>query len=101
MKACAVAREIGVASAIEMCRSIMIKGMEALVIESYATARHHGFESHVLPTLPDLPANRLGAHRRALSGRSSGCDREREGKAVSLRPPQRGYRLYRHRRDTQ
>ena len=51
MNARAVAPEIGVASAIKMCRSIMIKGMEALVIESYSTARRYGVESRVLPTL--------------------------------------------------
>jgi len=53
MDARAVAAEIGVASAIKMCRSIMIKGMEALVIESYSTARRYGVESHVLPTLKE------------------------------------------------
>src|SRR5207244_10854406 len=31
----------------------VIKGMEALVIESYATARRYGVESHVLPTLQE------------------------------------------------
>ena len=35
----AISDDIGIASAIKMCRSVMIKGMEALVIESYATAR--------------------------------------------------------------
>jgi len=66
MDARAVAREIGVASAIKMCRSIMIKGMEALVIESYATARRYGVESHVLPTLqetfPQIDWDRTGAY---------------------------------------
>jgi 3-hydroxyisobutyrate dehydrogenase-like beta-hydroxyacid dehydrogenase len=61
-----VAAEIGVASAIKMCRSIMIKGMEALVIESYSTARHYGVESHVLPTLeetfPQIDWARTGAY---------------------------------------
>ncbi|RYF40776.1 MAG: NAD(P)-dependent oxidoreductase, partial [Comamonadaceae bacterium] len=38
MDAKAVSEELGVASAIKMCRSVMIKGLEALVIESYATA---------------------------------------------------------------
>ena len=47
----AVSEQLGVASAIKMCRSVMIKGLEALVIESYATARHYGVEDHVLPTL--------------------------------------------------
>jgi 3-hydroxyisobutyrate dehydrogenase-like beta-hydroxyacid dehydrogenase len=47
----AVSDRLGVASAIKMCRSVMIKGMEALVIESYTTARRYGVENHVLPTL--------------------------------------------------
>jgi 3-hydroxyisobutyrate dehydrogenase-like beta-hydroxyacid dehydrogenase len=51
MNARVVAPEIGVASAIKMCRSIMIKGLEALVVESYSTARHYGVEDYVLPTL--------------------------------------------------
>ncbi len=49
----AVSEQLGVASAIKMCRSIMIKGLEALVIESYATAREYGVEDHVLPTLAE------------------------------------------------
>jgi 3-hydroxyisobutyrate dehydrogenase-like beta-hydroxyacid dehydrogenase len=53
MDAKAVASEIGVASAIKMCRSVMIKGLEALVIESYATARAYGVEDYVLPTLAE------------------------------------------------
>ena len=53
MDAKAVSDEIGVASAIKMCRSVMIKGLEALVIESYATARAYGVEDHVLPTLAE------------------------------------------------
>jgi 3-hydroxyisobutyrate dehydrogenase-like beta-hydroxyacid dehydrogenase len=36
-----------------MCRSVMIKGLEALVIESYTTAREYGVEDHVLPTLAE------------------------------------------------
>ena len=51
MDAKAVSDQLGVASAIKMCRSVMIKGLEALVIESYATARAYGVEDHVLPTL--------------------------------------------------
>jgi hypothetical protein len=47
------ATELGVASAIKMSRSVMIKGLEALVIESYATARAYGVEDHVLPTLQE------------------------------------------------
>jgi len=53
MDATAVARDIGVASAIKMCRSIMIKGLEALVIESYSTAHYYGVADKVLPTLAE------------------------------------------------
>ncbi|ABM37473.1 NAD(P)-dependent oxidoreductase [Polaromonas naphthalenivorans] len=53
MDARAVSERLGVASAIKMCRSIMIKGLEALVIESYATARAYGVEDQVLPTLQE------------------------------------------------
>jgi len=61
-----VAPKIGVASAIKMCRSVMIKGLEALVIESYATARAYGVEAHMIPTLyetfPGLDWNTQGAY---------------------------------------
>ncbi|MDQ3060555.1 MAG: DUF1932 domain-containing protein [Pseudomonadota bacterium] len=53
MDATAVSDQIGVASAIKMCRSVMIKGLEALVIESYTTARAYGVEDQVLPTLQE------------------------------------------------
>jgi 3-hydroxyisobutyrate dehydrogenase-like beta-hydroxyacid dehydrogenase len=53
MDAKAVSENLGVASAIKMCRSIMIKGLEALVIESYTTARKYGVEDFVLPTLAE------------------------------------------------
>lgn len=53
MDAQPVSEQLGVASAIKMCRSVMIKGLEALVIESYAAARAYGVEDHVLPTLQE------------------------------------------------
>ena len=62
----AVSEQLGVASAIKMCRSVMIKGLEALVIESYATARQYGVEDHVLPTLaetfPSIDWQQTGAY---------------------------------------
>lgn len=62
----AVSEQLGVASAIKMCRSVMIKGLEALVIESYATARAYGVEDHVLPTLqetfPGIDWTKQGAY---------------------------------------
>ena len=45
--------ELGVASAIKMCRSVMIKGMEAIVIESYLAARRYGVEAEVLASLAE------------------------------------------------
>jgi 3-hydroxyisobutyrate dehydrogenase-like beta-hydroxyacid dehydrogenase len=46
-----VADRIGVASAIKMCRSIMIKGLEALTTECLSTARQYGAEDLVLASL--------------------------------------------------
>ena len=45
--------EIGVASAIKMCRSVMIKGLEAMLIESYTTARAYGVEDAVIASLAE------------------------------------------------
>ena len=57
---------VGVASAIKMCRSIMIKGLEALVVESYTTARQHGVESQMLATMaetfPTIDWEKQGAY---------------------------------------
>jgi 3-hydroxyisobutyrate dehydrogenase-like beta-hydroxyacid dehydrogenase len=58
--------EIGVASAIKMCRSVFIKGLEAIVIESYASARHYGVEDRVLASLaetfPTIDWEKQGAY---------------------------------------
>jgi 3-hydroxyisobutyrate dehydrogenase-like beta-hydroxyacid dehydrogenase len=43
--------QLGAASATKMCRSIMIKGLEAMVIESFTTARHYGVEDAVIASL--------------------------------------------------
>lgn len=47
----AVAAAVGVASAIKMCRSVVIKGIEALAVESLLTARRYGAEDAVLASL--------------------------------------------------
>lgn len=44
---------LGVASATKMCRSVMIKGLEAMVIESFTTARSYGVEDQVLASLAE------------------------------------------------
>ena len=45
--------QLGVSSAVKMCRSIMIKGMEAMVIEAFTTARAYGVEDAVLASLTE------------------------------------------------
>jgi hypothetical protein len=58
--------QLGVASAVKMCRSIMIKGMEAMVIESFTTARAYGVEDAVLASLketfPGIDWEKQGAY---------------------------------------
>jgi len=46
--------EYGKASAAKMCRSVLIKGIEALLTESLLTARHTGVDEAVLDSLNDL-----------------------------------------------
>jgi 3-hydroxyisobutyrate dehydrogenase-like beta-hydroxyacid dehydrogenase len=48
------AEALGRASAAKMCRSVMIKGLEALLTESLLAARHYGVEATVLNSLRDL-----------------------------------------------
>ena len=58
--------ELGIASAIKMCRSVMIKGFEAMVIESFTTARAYGVEDAVLASLketfPGIDWEKQGAY---------------------------------------
>ena len=70
------AERVGVASAIKMCRSVMIKGLESLVTESFTAARAYGVEDRVLASLhetfPTLDWEQLGAYlmsRSALHGK--------------------------------
>jgi 3-hydroxyisobutyrate dehydrogenase-like beta-hydroxyacid dehydrogenase len=65
--AASVASErLGVASATKMCRSVMIKGLEAMVIESFTTARAYGVEDAVLASLketfPSIDWEKQGAY---------------------------------------
>jgi 3-hydroxyisobutyrate dehydrogenase-like beta-hydroxyacid dehydrogenase len=50
--------EIGPASATKMCRSVIVKGIEALVTESLLAARHYAVDEAVLESLGDLMAGR-------------------------------------------
>jgi 3-hydroxyisobutyrate dehydrogenase-like beta-hydroxyacid dehydrogenase len=58
--------ELGIASAVKMCRSLMIKGLEATVIESFTTARASGVEDAVLASLaetfPGIDWEKQGAY---------------------------------------
>ena len=57
---------LGVASATKMCRSVLIKGLEAMVIESFTTARHYGVEDAVIASLretfPGIDWEKQGAY---------------------------------------
>jgi 3-hydroxyisobutyrate dehydrogenase-like beta-hydroxyacid dehydrogenase len=77
MNATFLAVEIGVASAVKMCRSVVIKGLEALAVESMLAARRFGAEKEVLASLqgtfpqmgwqdklPDYLISRVAEHGR-------------------------------------
>jgi 3-hydroxyisobutyrate dehydrogenase-like beta-hydroxyacid dehydrogenase len=81
-----VSDEIGVASATKMCRSIVIKGLESLAVESLFTARRYHAEKEVLASLaatfpgmgwdaslPDYLISRVAEHgkRRAAEMREA------------------------------
>jgi 3-hydroxyisobutyrate dehydrogenase-like beta-hydroxyacid dehydrogenase len=48
------AEEYGQAAAAKLCRSVVVKGLEALLMESLTAARHHGVEQAVLDSLQGL-----------------------------------------------
>jgi 3-hydroxyisobutyrate dehydrogenase-like beta-hydroxyacid dehydrogenase len=58
--------KLGVVSATKMCRSVMIKGLEAMVIESFTAARAHGVEDAViaslLETFPGIDWEKQGSY---------------------------------------
>jgi 3-hydroxyisobutyrate dehydrogenase-like beta-hydroxyacid dehydrogenase len=77
MMTTAIAEEIGIASAVKMCRSIVIKGIEALALESVLAARRFGAEAQVFASLdgtfpgmgwgkglPDYLVSRIAEHGR-------------------------------------
>jgi 3-hydroxyisobutyrate dehydrogenase-like beta-hydroxyacid dehydrogenase len=77
MNTTAIADQVGVASAVKMCRSVMIKGIEALTVECLLAARRFGAEQEVLAsldatypsmgwleTLPDYLVSRVAEHGR-------------------------------------
>jgi 3-hydroxyisobutyrate dehydrogenase-like beta-hydroxyacid dehydrogenase len=51
MNTTALSDQIGIASAVKMCRSVMMKGVEALAVECLLAARRYGAEDKVLESL--------------------------------------------------
>jgi 3-hydroxyisobutyrate dehydrogenase-like beta-hydroxyacid dehydrogenase len=83
-------RRLGRASAAKMCRSVMVKGLEALLCESLLAARRLGVEETVLESLRDLlPAEnwpRLAAYmigRSLLHGRRRAEEMREAARTVS------------------
>jgi 3-hydroxyisobutyrate dehydrogenase-like beta-hydroxyacid dehydrogenase len=87
----AVSEQVGVASAVKMCRSVIIKGLEALVVESMFAARRYGAEEKVLASLaatfpnmgwdaalPDYLIGRVAEH-----GRRRAAEMREAAQAVS------------------
>jgi len=77
MNTTALSEQIGLASAVKMCRSIVIKGLEALTVESMLAAHRFGVEREVLESLsgtfpsmgwngklPDYLVSRVAEHGR-------------------------------------
>ena len=77
MSVTAIDEQVGTASAIKMCRSILIKGLEALTVECLLAARTFGAEDRVLASLdrtyphmgwsgelPDYLVSRVAEHGR-------------------------------------
>ncbi len=87
----AVSERVGIPSATKMCRSVIIKGLEALVVESMFAARHYGAEEAVLASLaatypdmgwdknlPDYLISRVAEH-----GRRRAAEMREAAQAVS------------------
>ncbi|MEX3959448.1 DUF1932 domain-containing protein [Trinickia sp. EG282A] len=91
LNARAVSDKVGVASAAKMCRSVMIKGIEALTVECLSAARAYGAEEIVLASLretfdkmretPDLPGYLIS--RVAEHGRRRAEEMREVGKTLS------------------
>jgi 3-hydroxyisobutyrate dehydrogenase-like beta-hydroxyacid dehydrogenase len=91
MNARVACEEVGTASAIKMCRSVFVKGLEALTTEALRAARHYGAEDEVLASLaasypamgwdkelPDYLVSRIAVH-----GRRRAAEMREVGKTLS------------------
>lgn len=90
----AISGVLGEASATKMCRSVIVKGMEALVTESLLAARYYGVEKSVLASLDNLfPRPDWPEHARYLISRSlqHGTRRAAEMREVSKTVQESGF----------
>jgi 3-hydroxyisobutyrate dehydrogenase-like beta-hydroxyacid dehydrogenase len=62
--------KLGSASAAKMCRSVIVKGLEALVLESLLAARRHGVDDMVLDSLHDLKIDDWRGSARYMASRA-------------------------------
>ncbi len=70
--AAAYADAYGKTAAAKLCRSVIIKGLEALMIEALLTARHYGVVDDVLDSLDDLiPHPAWRGHARYMISRAA------------------------------
>ncbi len=79
--------KVGQASAAKMCRSVIIKGLEALLTESLLSARHYGVETTVIESLENLlPGHDWRSLARYMISRSllHGARRAEEMREVAL-----------------
>jgi 3-hydroxyisobutyrate dehydrogenase-like beta-hydroxyacid dehydrogenase len=79
--------QVGQASAAKMCRSVVIKGLEALLTESLLSARHYGVEKTVIESLHNLlPGHDWRSLARYMMSRSllHGVRRAEEMREVAL-----------------
>jgi 3-hydroxyisobutyrate dehydrogenase-like beta-hydroxyacid dehydrogenase len=93
MQVTVFSERIGEASSVKMCRSIMIKGLEALTTECMLAARHYGVEQEVLRTLGDtLPHEDWAGLARYVISRAllHGKRRAEEMREVALTVSQAG-----------
>jgi len=91
LNARSVGTEIGQAAAIKLCRSLFIKGLEALTIEGLSTAYHYDVQEEVLASLdktfPDMDWRRWQAdynfERVATHGRRRAAEMREAGYTVA------------------
>lgn len=79
--------ELGKAAASKMCRSVLVKGLESLLVEALLSARAYGVEDTVLDSLGDLmPGVDWKQHAAYMVGRSleHGKRRAEEMQEVAL-----------------